>query len=54
MVADIQARGRVPILCGGTGLYFKAFLEGVGAAPPADPVLRAVLEQLPLKPCWPN
>jgi tRNA dimethylallyltransferase len=48
-VADIQARGRVPILCGGTGLYFKAFLEGVGAAPPADPLLRAALEQLPLE-----
>jgi tRNA dimethylallyltransferase len=47
-VAAIQARGRVPILCGGTGLYFKAFLEGVGAAPPADPVLRAELERLPL------
>jgi tRNA dimethylallyltransferase len=47
--AEIQARGRVPILCGGTGLYFKAFLEGVGAAPPADPVLRAALEQLPLE-----
>jgi tRNA dimethylallyltransferase len=48
-VAEIQSRGRVPILCGGTGLYFKAFLEGVGAAPPADPVLRAALEQLPLE-----
>lgn len=48
-VAEIQARGRVPILCGGTGLYFKAFLEGVGAAPPADPILRAALEQLPLE-----
>jgi len=47
-VAEIQARGRVPILCGGTGLYFKAFLEGVGAAPPADPGLRAELERLPL------
>ena len=48
-VAEIQARGRVPILCGGTGLYFKAFLEGVGAAPPADPVLRAELERFPLE-----
>src|SRR5215470_6338250 len=28
-VADIQRRNRLPILCGGTGLYFKAFLEGV-------------------------
>ena len=48
-VAEIQGRGRVPILCGGTGLYFKAFLEGVGAAPPADPILRAALEQVPLE-----
>ena len=48
-VAEIQGRGRVPILCGGTGLYFKAFLEGVGAAPPADPALRAELERLPLE-----
>ena len=47
-VAEIQGRGRVPILCGGTGLYFKAFLEGVGDAPPADPGLRAELERLPL------
>lgn len=48
-VTEIQSRGRTPILCGGTGLYFKAFLEGVGAAPPADPALRAELEQLPLE-----
>jgi tRNA dimethylallyltransferase len=47
-VADIQRRGRVPILCGGTGLYFKAFLEGLGQAPPADPTLRAELESTPL------
>src|SRR6266404_7499632 len=31
-VTEIQARGRVPILCGGTGLYFRAFLEGLGDA----------------------
>jgi len=47
-VADIQSRGRLPILCGGTGLYFKAFLEGLGHAPPADATLRAVLEATPL------
>ena len=47
-VAEIQSRGRVPILCGGTGLYFKAFLEGLGNAPPADAVLRAKLEATPL------
>lgn len=47
-VRDIQARGRVPILSGGTGLYFKVFLEGLGEAPPPDPSLRAKLEQTPL------
>ena len=48
-VAEIQARGHVPILCGGTGLYFKAFLEGLGEAPPANPKLRAELEAAPLE-----
>ena len=48
-VAEIQSRGRVPIFCGGTGLYFKAFLEGLGEAPPADATLRAELEAAPLK-----
>ena len=47
-VADIQRRGRLPILCGGTGLYFKAFLEGLGEAPPEDAALRAVLRSTPL------
>lgn len=47
-VADIEARGRRAIFCGGTGLYFKAWLEGLGEAPPADPAIRAALEQMPL------
>ena len=38
-LTEIQSRGRVPIFCGGTGLYFKAFLEGLGEAPPADAAL---------------
>jgi tRNA dimethylallyltransferase len=47
-VAEIQSRGRRPILCGGTGLYFKALLEGLGEAPAADPALRAELEATPI------
>ena len=47
-VKEIQARGRVPIVCGGTGLYFKAFREGLGEAPPADDALRAELHAAPL------
>jgi len=48
-LADIQVRGKVPILCGGTGLYFKALLSGLGDAPPADPGLRAELQATPLE-----
>jgi len=47
-VVDIQSRHRVPIFCGGTGLYFKAYLEGLGEAPPSDEKLRAELETTPL------
>jgi tRNA dimethylallyltransferase len=44
-VAEIVTRGQVPILCGGTGLYFKAFLEGLGSSPPGDDALRAELQK---------
>ena len=47
-VLEIRARKKVPIFCGGTGLYFKAYLEGLGAAPPADETLRVALEQISL------
>jgi tRNA dimethylallyltransferase len=47
-VTEIEARGHRPIFCGGTGLYFKAFLEGLGDAPASSPVLRAELEATPL------
>jgi tRNA dimethylallyltransferase len=46
-VEQIRARGHLPIFCGGTGLYFKAFLEGLGNAPPANAELRAELERIP-------
>lgn len=47
-VADIASRGHVPIFCGGTGLYFKAWFDGLGEAPPADAALRTELEAAPL------
>lgn len=43
-IREIQRRCRIPILCGGTGLYFKALLHGLGEAPPSDPALREALE----------
>jgi len=47
-LSDIHSRGRTAILCGGTGLYFKALLDGLGEAPAADPIVRAELEATPL------
>jgi tRNA dimethylallyltransferase len=44
---QIEQRGRVPIFCGGTGMYLKAYLEGLGSAPASDPELRHELEQMP-------
>ncbi|TQM12924.1 tRNA dimethylallyltransferase [Pseudoxanthomonas sp. 3HH-4] len=38
---DVASRGRLPILAGGTGLYFQALLEGLAAMPAADAALRA-------------
>lgn len=35
------------ILCGGSNFYFRAWIQGLVPTPPADPVLRAELEQLP-------
>src|ERR1043166_8811413 len=47
-IAEIRVRGRIPLLCGGTGLYFQALLGGLGEAPPSDAALRGVLERLPM------
>ena len=44
-MADITARGRIPLLVGGTMLYYKTLLEGLADMPSADPVLRAELER---------
>jgi len=52
-MAEITAAGRVPLLVGGTMLYFKVLLEGLAAMPDADPELRARLEQEGLEQGWP-
>lgn len=44
-IAAIAARGRLPIVAGGTGLYLRALLHGVIDAPGRDPELRARLEE---------
>ena len=45
-VADIAARGRLPLVVGGTGLYLRALVRGLFAGPARDPQLRARLEAL--------
>lgn len=42
-IEQIVARGRTPILAGGTGLYFSALLDGLAQMPAADPEIRAQL-----------
>ncbi|MFZ5606484.1 MAG: tRNA (adenosine(37)-N6)-dimethylallyltransferase MiaA [Pseudomonadota bacterium] len=42
-IDGILARGRLPVLAGGTGLYFRALLDGLSEMPQADPDVRAAL-----------
>jgi tRNA dimethylallyltransferase len=44
-IAQIVARGHVPIVVGGTGFYFRALLEGLFEAPEVDPAVRARIEK---------
>jgi len=43
-IQDIAGRGKVPVLSGGTALYYKGLLEGIFDAPPSDPSLRQQLK----------
>lgn len=44
LMAEITAKGRIPLLAGGTMLYFKALREGLSNLPQADPEIRAALD----------
>ena len=46
--AGMVERNALPILCGGTGFYFEAFLGGLGSAPSGDPALRVQLDLISL------
>ncbi|WP_414708759.1 tRNA (adenosine(37)-N6)-dimethylallyltransferase MiaA [Ramlibacter sp.] len=52
-VAQIQARGRLALLVGGTMLYFKALFDGLDEMPAADPDVRARLEREAADRGWP-
>ncbi len=53
LMADIVARGRVPLLVGGTMLYFRALLQGLDDLPRADAALRKQLEAEAAARGWP-
>jgi tRNA dimethylallyltransferase len=53
LVAEIGARGRLPLLVGGTMLYFKALVHGLDAMPVADAQLRAALDAEAAQRGWP-
>ncbi len=53
LVGEITARGRLPLLVGGTMLYFKALREGLDTMPAADPALRAALDERAAHEGWP-
>ena len=52
-IADIRASGNIPLLVGGTGLYFRALERGLAALPPADPATRAEIEREADRIGWP-
>ena len=52
-VLDIRSRGKMPILVGGTMLYFKALMEGLNDMPGADAVIRAGIQAEAEKLGWP-
>ncbi|MCD7097044.1 tRNA (adenosine(37)-N6)-dimethylallyltransferase MiaA [Stenotrophomonas sp. MMGLT7] len=52
-IAGIVGRGRLPILAGGTGLYFQALLRGLSPMPGADPAIRAAIAAEAAERGWP-
>ena len=53
LIDEIRARGRMPLLAGGTMMYYKALRDGLDDLPQADPVLRAQLEARAAQLGWP-
>jgi tRNA dimethylallyltransferase len=53
LMGEITARGRIPLLVGGTMLYYKALREGLSDLPEADPALRREIEDAAARDGWP-
>jgi tRNA dimethylallyltransferase len=53
VMREITVRGNIPLLVGGTMLYFKALVEGLNALPEADPMIRLVIDTMAQEEGWP-
>src|SRR5690606_13633803 len=53
LIEEIRARGRMPLLAGGTMLYFKALRDGLNDLPGADPAVRAEIDERARRLGWP-
>jgi tRNA dimethylallyltransferase len=53
VMAEITARGNIPLLVGGTMLYFKVLLEGLSKMPEANPEIRAQIQRQADSEGWP-
>ncbi|MGL4410110.1 MAG: tRNA (adenosine(37)-N6)-dimethylallyltransferase MiaA, partial [Zoogloea sp.] len=53
LMGEISARGRLPVLVGGTMLYYKALRDGLSELPEADPTLRQEIEEAAARLGWP-
>ena len=53
LIAEIRARGRWPLLVGGTMMYFKALVDGIDEMPAADPTIRAAIDAEAAQVGWP-
>ena len=53
LIRDIRARGKLPLVVGGTMLYLKALRDGLNDLPPAQPEVREAIEQQALAQGWP-
>src|SRR5450830_1660498 len=54
LVGEITARGKLPLLVGGTMMYFKGLVDGLDDLPTADPAVRAAIEEEAARIGWPG
>ena len=53
LMEEISARGHIPLLVGGTMLYFRALRQGLNDLPPADPATRGAIDAMAAESGWP-